>query len=62
MIINSNLISIFNKNNKQSKYSNYKLGKIDIETEKAYLAFIDGFTDRTIWIPKSVVDPQTKLI
>ena len=47
---------------KQSKYSEYKLGKVDIETEKAFLALIDGFTDRTIWIPKSVVDPETKLI
>ena len=47
---------------KQSKYSEYKLGKIDIETEKAFLALIDGFTNRTLWIPKSVVDPKTKLI
>ncbi len=47
---------------KQSKYSNSKLGKIDIETEKAFLALIDGFVDKPIWIPKSVVDPATKLI
>ncbi len=47
---------------KRSKYSEYKLGKVDIETEKAFLALIDAFTDRTIWIPKSVVDPATKLI
>ena len=47
---------------KQNKYSEYKLGKIDIETEKAFLALIDGFIDTPIWIPKSVVDPATKLI
>ncbi|MHA1218164.1 MAG: hypothetical protein ACTSSN_04750 [Candidatus Heimdallarchaeaceae archaeon] len=47
---------------KQSKYSNYKLGKVDIETEKAFLALIDGFVDNPIWIPKSVVDSETKLI
>ena len=47
---------------KQSNYSAYKLGKIDIETEKAFLALIDGFVDTPIWIPKSVVDPATKLI
>ena len=46
---------------KQSNYSAYKLGKIDIETEKAFLALIDGFVDTPIWIPKSVVDPATKL-
>ena len=48
--------------NKQSKDSNYKVSKVDIETEKAFLALIDGFTDTPIWIPKSVVDPATKLI
>ena len=47
---------------KQRKYSKYKLGKVDIETEKAFLALIDGFVDNPIWIPKSVVDPSTKLI
>ena len=47
---------------KQNKYSEYKLGKIDIETEKAFLALIDGFVDTPIWIPKSVVDPENKLI
>jgi len=46
----------------QNKYSNYKLGKVDIETEKAFLALIDGFTENPNWIPKSVVDPETKLI
>ena len=49
-------------NKKQSKYSEYKLGKVDIETEKAFLALIDGFVDNPIWIPKSVVDQETKLI
>ena len=47
---------------KKRKYSKYKLGKADIETEKAFLALIDGFTDKPIWIPKSVVDLETKLI
>ena len=47
---------------KQSKYSKFRLGEIDLETEKAFLAFIDGFTENPIWIPKSVVDPETKLI
>ncbi|MCG3257297.1 MAG: hypothetical protein KAU62_14455 [Candidatus Heimdallarchaeota archaeon] len=47
---------------KKSKYSEYKLGKTDIETEIAFLALIDGFVDTPIWIPKSVVDPETKLI
>ena len=47
---------------KQSRYSKFRLGKIDLETEKAFLALIDGFTDNPIWIPKSVVDPETKLI
>ncbi|MCE7737959.1 MAG: hypothetical protein KAU62_02200 [Candidatus Heimdallarchaeota archaeon] len=46
----------------RSKYSDFKLGKVDIETEKAFLALIDGFVDNPIWIPKSVVDPETKLI
>ena len=45
-----------------SEYSTYKLGKIDLETEKAFLAFVDNFTDCPIWIPKSVVHPETKLI
>ena len=49
-------------NKQQSKYSNYKLGKVDIETEKAFLALIDVFNDNPIWIPKSVVEPETKLI
>ena len=43
-------------------YSEFKLGKVDIESEKAFLALIDGFVDTPIWIPKSVVDPETKLI
>ena len=47
---------------KQSMYSDYKVGKEDIETEKAFLALIDGFTDNSIWIPKSVVVPESKLI
>ena len=42
--------------------SDFKLGKIDIETKKAFLALIDGFVDTPIWIPKSVVDPSTKRI
>ena len=45
-----------------SEYSNYKLGKVDLETENAYLAIIENFTDKEIWVPKSVVDPETKKI
>ncbi|MCG3257841.1 MAG: hypothetical protein KAU62_17175 [Candidatus Heimdallarchaeota archaeon] len=48
--------------NKQNKLSKYSLGKIDLETEKAFLAIIDNFCDKPIWIPRSVVDPETKLI
>ena len=47
---------------KQSKYSKYRLYKIDLETEKAFLALIDNFCDKPIWIPRSVVVPETKLI
>jgi len=43
-------------------YSTFKLGKIDLETEKAFLALVDNFTDQPIWIPKSVVHPDTKFI
>ncbi len=45
-----------------SDYSTYKLGKIDLETEKAFLAFVDTLSDRPIWVPKSVVHPDSKLI
>ena len=48
--------------NTQNKYSKYRLGKIDLETEKASLALITDFCDKPIWIPKTVVDPETKLI
>ncbi|NPD87380.1 MAG: hypothetical protein HGN29_01570 [Asgard group archaeon] len=44
-----------------SEYSNYKLGKVDLETENAYLAIIDNFTDREIWVPKSVVGPDKRI-
>ena len=47
---------------KQSKYSNRKLGKVDIGTEKAFLTLMDRFTNNPIWIPRFVVDPETKLI
>ena len=45
-----------------SEYSNYVMGEAEIETEKAYLAPIEGFTETAIWIPKSVVHPETKKI
>lgn len=32
------------------EYSNYKLGNVDLETEKAYLAIIEDFTDKEIWV------------
>ena len=44
-----------------SEYSNYKLGEVDLETEKAYLAAIDNLTDTEIWVPKSVVDPNRRI-
>jgi len=47
---------------KQSKYSTFKLGKVDIETEKAFLALFTDFCEKPIWIPKSVVELETKLI
>jgi len=31
---------------KQSKYSEFKIGKINIEIEKAFLALKDGFTEK----------------
>ncbi len=43
------------------EYSNYMLGEVDLETEKAYLAIIDNFTDTKIWIPKSVVGPDRRI-
>ena len=44
-----------------SEYSNYGLGKVDIETEKAYFAIIENFTDKEIWVPKSVVGPDRRI-
>ncbi len=44
-----------------SEYSNYKLGEVDLETEKAYLAIIDKFTEKKIWIPKSVVGSDRRI-
>ena len=44
-----------------TEYSNYKLGEIDFETQKAYLAKIDQFTDKEIWVPKSVVGPDRRI-
>ncbi len=44
-----------------SEYSSYKLGEVDIETEKAYLAIIDKFTEKEIWVPKSVVGPDRRI-
>ncbi len=43
------------------EYSNYRLGKVDLETEKAFLAIIDNFTEQAIWVPKSVVGPDRKI-
>ena len=44
-----------------SEYSNYKLGKVDLETENAYLAIIDNFADKEIWVPKSVVGSDKRI-
>ncbi|MFW9851968.1 MAG: hypothetical protein ACFFDS_03440 [Candidatus Thorarchaeota archaeon] len=45
-----------------SEYSDYFIGEPERETEKAYLAPIVGFTEEAVWIPKSVVEPETKKI
>jgi small GTP-binding protein len=47
---------------KRQQFYVYQEGKTDIKTEKAFQALIEEFTDKPIWIPKSVVDPETKLI
>ncbi len=44
-----------------SDYSKYKLGEVDLETEKAYLAKIENFTDAEIWVPKSVVGSDRRI-
>jgi len=45
-----------------SEYSDYFIGEPERETEKAYLAPIVGFTEEAVWIPKSVIEPETKKI
>ena len=40
-------------------FSDFLLGMIQAETEKAYFASIFKLTDDPIWIPKSVVEPKT---
>ncbi len=40
-------------------YSDFQLGMIQTETEKAYFASIFKLTDDPVWIPKSVVEPKT---
>ena len=45
-----------------SEYSNYVMGEVELETEKAYLAPIEKFTEEAIWIPKAVVEPKTRRI
>ncbi len=45
-----------------SEYSDYFIGEPERETEKAFLAPIVGFTDEAIWIPKSVIESETKKI
>jgi hypothetical protein len=45
-----------------SEYSDYFIGEPERETEKALLAPIVGFTDEAIWIPKSVIESETKKI
>ncbi|MCE7748954.1 MAG: hypothetical protein GPJ51_11190 [Candidatus Heimdallarchaeota archaeon] len=44
-----------------SEYSNYMLGKVDLETEKAYLTIIENFTDKEIWVPKAVVGSDKRI-
>ena len=38
------------------------MGEVELETEKAYLAPIERFTEEVIWIPKAVVDQNTRRI
>ncbi len=45
-----------------SEYSDYFIGEPERETEKAFLAPIVGFTEEAIWIPKSVVELETRKI
>ena len=45
-----------------SEYSDYFIGEPERETEKAILAPIVGFTEEAIWIPKSVIESETKKI
>ncbi len=40
-------------------YSDFQLGIIHTETEKAYFATIFKLTDNPVRIPKSVVEPKT---
>ncbi len=40
-------------------YSDFQLGMIQTETEKAYFTSIFKLTDDPVWIPKSVVEPKT---
>ena len=40
-------------------FSDFQLGMIQTETEKAYFANIFKLTDDPVWIPKSVVEPKT---
>ena len=44
-----------------SEYSNYKMVKVELTTEKAFLAIIENFTEKPIWIPKSVVGPDRRV-
>ena len=47
---------------KQEEYSEYKLDIIHIESFKTFFATIEEIITEPRWIPKSVVDPETKLI
>ncbi len=44
-----------------SEYSNYRMVQVELTTEKAFLAIIENFTDKPIWIPKSVVGPDRRI-
>lgn len=35
--------------------------KVELTTEKAFLAIIENLTEKPIWVPKSVVGPDRRI-
>ncbi len=44
-----------------SEYSNYKMVQVELTTENTFLAVIENFTEKPIWIPKSMVGPDRRI-